>query len=77
MNHIRWGEIYVTLGCVGDIFNLTLLSRSVETGLGSLNEQIPEAVEEEEEEEDADLELTVDDLENIDPTELEEFLKNF
>lgn len=51
--------------------------RSVETGLGSLNEQIPEAVEEEEEEEDADLELTVDDLENIDPTELEEFLKNF
>jgi len=47
--------------------------RSVETGLGNLNEEIPEVVEEE----DADFELTEEDMQNIDPTELEEFLKNF
>ena len=41
--------------------------------MGNLNEEIPEVVEEE----DADFELTEEDMQNIDPTELEEFLKNF
>ena len=54
-------------------FNIEFHDRSVETGLGNLNEEIPEVVEEE----DADFELTEEDMQNIDPTELEEFLKNF
>ena len=49
----------------------------METGLVTLNEEIPDALAEDDGDLDADLELTVEDLENIDPTELEEFLKNF
>lgn len=41
--------------------------RSVEAGLGELNEQIA----------DEDVEINEEDLENIDPEELEAFLKNF
>ena len=43
----------------------------METGLGNLNQEIPD------EEVDEDVEITEEDLENIDPAELEEFLKNF
>jgi hypothetical protein len=39
----------------------------VEAGLGELNEQIA----------DEDVEINEEDLENIDPEELEAFLKNF
>ena len=41
--------------------------------MGNLNQEIPVV----EDEDDEDLELTEEDMENIDPTELEEFLKNF
>ena len=44
----------------------------METGLGNLNQEIPIV-----EDDDEDFELTEEDMENIDPTELEEFLKNF
>ena len=41
--------------------------------MGNLNQEMPVV----DDEDDEDLELTEEDMENIDPTELEEFLKNF
>lgn len=54
--------------------------RSVENGLGNLNDEIiaePAIEGVVEEDDDEDLELTEEDLDHIDPSELEEFLKNF
>lgn len=67
--------------------------RSVETGLGNLNQEIPEDAadlaahergaydaddgDDADDADEEDFDLTVEDLENIDPSELEDFLKNF